>query len=395
MDGGRATYWEGQLIAAIAAFEREFDCRPTFAASAPGRVNLVGEHTDYNEGFVLPIAIDRQALIVAGEAKNNWSTCVAHDLHEMRVFDFQHALEPVPAHWSNHLIGTVQQFLQRGAKVPQLDLLLTSTVPIGAGLSSSAAIEVAMATLLQQVIAETPEPLETALLCQRAEHEFVGTPCGLMDMYIATHASPDHALLLDCRSNTSQPVRLPPPDEFVLLAVNTGVRHALGGGEYAVRRATCAAAARVMGTDSLRDATWEMVDSASMSFDERRKALHVIAENARTVLAATALSERDLRTFGELMFASHDSLRTLFEVSCPELDVIVDVARSMSRDRVFGARMTGGGFGGCAIVLCTAGAADSASVQIRRRFAERFGREPDIFAVRSAGAARSLPVRKN
>lgn len=383
---------QSQLLGAIAAFERAFGRRPTLAAFAPGRVNLIGEHTDYNQGFVLPIAIDRQAMIVADFASGSASTIIAHDLVQRIATDLTSRLAPIPNCWSNHLVGVAAQFSTRGAKVPNLDLLLTSTVPIGSGLSSSAAIEVAMATLLEQATGVSLEPLEKAIRCHRAEHEFVGTPCGIMDMYVATHAWPDHAMLIDCRSNMSQLIRFPSPDEAALLVVNTGVRHVLAEGEYSVRRLGCEAAASVLGVNSLRDASVELIAKSALSDEQKKRSLHVVSENARTILAATALGEGNFHAFGELMFASHDSLRDLFEVSCPELDLIVEAARSMPRDVVFGTRMTGGGFGGCAIVLCRANAITPVEDEIRRCFFDQFGRNPEMFIVKPAGACQSLAV---
>jgi galactokinase len=266
-------------------------------------------------------------------------------------------------------------------------------VPIGAELASSAALEVAFATLLERVIGVALAPLEKARLCQAAEHAFGGTPCGIMDMYISAAARAGHALLIDCRSEAARPI----PADFArhggaLLIVDTGVKRELASSAYSERRETCAQVAAALGRDSLRGAAIEDLNIVGLSNVQRRRALHVISENTRTILAAEALALGDLNRLGELMFNSHASLRDLFEVSCAELDTIVEEAARMREggEGVFGARMTGGGFGGCAIVLCAASAIDRAMDRMRSAFAERVGRAPAMFISNAAGGARAL-----
>ena len=372
------------------AFAARFGRPPRFAASAPGRVNLIGEHTDYNDGFVLPIAIDRRALIVADTTAAARSTFLALDLGENAEADLTHPLEPDADHpWANYLLGVVEQFRRRGAEPPNLELALTSTVPLGAGLSSSAAIETAMATLMEQVLGVELDPLEKALLCQRAEHAFPGTPCGIMDMFVAAMARPDHALLIDCRAREAKPIRMPPPEQAVVLIVDTGVRHELADGAYAARRATCEQAAARLGVKALRDAAIDDLADAALTQDEHRRATHVIRENERTLQAADRLEAGDVARFGALMFQSHESLRYLYEVSCPELDTIVDAARDLRDEGVplHGARMTGGGFGGSAVVLASPDATGRIGDHLRTAFRERHGREPRVLSTTAAGAA--------
>lgn len=376
-------------------FADRFGRQPTVAAFAPGRVNLIGEHTDYNLGFVLPIAIERETIIVADHALDERvSTMVFADLNETMQVDLTRPLQARRGKPGNHPLGVADQFHKRGFALPNLDALVTSSVPIGAGLSSSAAIEVAFALLLANIVGTAISSLETARLCRQAEHAFAGTPCGIMDMYIAAAAKPDRAMLIDCRSEEARHV----PADFeshgaTLLVVDTGVKHELASSAYADRRATCDATAELLGLPSLRSATIESLNTHGLSNELRRRALHVIAENARTVLAAEALALGDLRGFGERMFQSHASLRDLYEVSCPELDAIVDAAKSLREGDagVFGARMTGGGFGGCAIVLCAKRAADSVRARVTEIFAERFGRSPHVFATGAGGGAKLLP----
>ena len=385
----------GTLRLAHRAFEDRFAHPPRFAAVAPGRVNLIGEHTDYNGGFVLPMAIDRQAVIVADTTGAPRSALLAIDLNETAQVDLRGPLTPrQEPRWVNYLLGVAHQFLQRGRALPNLDAAFTSTVPIGAGLSSSAAIEVAMATLLEQIVEAELGPVDKALLCQRAEHAFPGTPCGIMDMFIATMASLDHALLIDCRSNEARPIRMPPPEQATLMIVDTGVKHELAAGVYAARRATCEQAAARLGLTALRDATAELLDEGRLTQTEHQRAVHVIRENERTRRAAQLLEAGDVGMFGELMFQSHASLRYLYEVSCPELDTLIDTAQELRGEGlgVYGARMTGGGFGGCAIVLCHPQAVETVERRLRDRYRAAHGGEAGIFRTRAAGSARALPL---
>jgi galactokinase len=389
---GRPAGLDGQLRPACRAFADHFGRPPRFAASAPGRVNLIGEHTDYNEGFVLPIAIDRRAVIVADTTGAPRSTLLAIDVNEAAQVDLSRPLTPRgEPRWVDYLLGVAHQFKDRGLALPNLDAAFTSTVPIGAGLSSSAAIEVATATLLEQIVEAELDPVDKALLCRRAEHAFPGTPCGIMDMFIATMARPDHALLIDCRSNEARPIPIPSPDRAALLIADTGVKHELAAGIYAARRATCEQAAARLGVRALRDATIDALAEAGLTQDEHRRATHVVRENERTRQAAQSLEAGDVETFGELMFQSHASLRYLYEVSCPELDTLIDAARELREEglAVYGARMTGGGFGGCAIVLCHPEAVEAAGHRLRSRYQAAHGREPLIFGSRATGAARA------
>ena len=380
------------LIAnAAAQFTERFGRRPRFAAIAPGRINLIGEHTDYNEGFVLPMAIDRWAAIVADVSNDAAPTIIALDLSREASIDFRSTLAPSPpTTWINHLTGVVHQFKNRGVHVPNMNLLLTSTVPIGAGLASSAAIEVATATLLEAVTNSILDPVEKAKLCQRAEHEFAGTPCGIMDMLVSCAAVEQAAVFIDCRTLQMTPVPL--PSEASLVVIDTGVRHDLAAGEYTKRRQECDAAANALGVHSLRDATVQMIHAADLESPLLERALHVVTENMRTALAAAAFRTGDLEQFGDLMFASHQSLKDLLEVSCPELDLIVEASREMRDRGVFGARMTGAGFGGSAIVLCKSACTPEVGQCVAERWAATFGRLPNVFTVMTSGPARSLAL---
>lgn len=384
------------LQRAVDRFAARFGQAPRFASAAPGRVNLIGEHTDYNGGYVLPVAIDRETVIVASPVAGDDepSTLVAADLGREITLDLSRPLGPIPRQsphaFANYVTGVVQQFHELGAAPPNLRAVVASSVPLGAGLASSASVEVAMATLLEAVTGRTLTPVEKALLCQRAEHAFPGTPCGIMDMFISVMAVEGAALAIDCLTNECAPIPLPPADEMTLLIADTGVKHNLAGGAYAERRAACEAAARKLGVPTLREATLEMIESGGLTDLEAKRATHVVTENARVALAIMALVRGRIDEFCARMFESHDSLRDLYEVSCPELDLLVNSARQLARsagDRFLGARMTGGGFGGCAIVYCRAGVASSVSEFLTARFQMEFGREPRVFAARASGGA--------
>jgi galactokinase len=273
--------------------------------------------------------------------------------------------------------------------------VMVSSVPLGGGLSSSAALEVATATLLEVVGDVRLDPLDKARLCQKAEHDYAGVPCGIMDQMISVLADPNGALLIDCRSESTQIVPMA-DSTFGFLIANTNVRHSLASGEYALRRNQCREAARKLGLTSLRDATLTLLDThfGELSGAEGRRARHVITENERTLRAADALRRADLTTLGVLMSDSHRSLRHDFEVSCPELDVLVDAALAMGQgEGVFGARMTGGGFGGCTLTLIRNECASAVYARLDSEYRRIVGRPLDGFVSRPArGAHRLAPT---
>ena len=273
---------------------------------------------------------------------------------ERSAIDLSQPVKPAPkGTWSNYPVGVIAGFLARGAKLGGFDALIHSTVPLGGGLSSSAALEVATATLLEAITGQKLDPVDKALLCQKAEHDYAGMPCGIMDQFISVMGKQDHLLLLDCRSRKPELVPMTDPS-MALLIINTNVKHELTGGEYAKRRAQCEQAAKALGVASLRDADAEMLERARGKMDEvvYRRARHVIGEIERTLHAAEGVRASNWPTVGQLMYASHNSLRDDYEVSCPELDAVVDIALDIGpKGGVSGCRMTGGGFGGCAVAL--------------------------------------------
>jgi galactokinase len=278
------------------------------------------------------------------------------------------------------------------AGIPGFDAVVDSNVPMGGGLSSSAALEVATATMLEAVTGHTLDPVQKALLCQKAEHDFAGVPCGIMDQFTSAMARENHLLLLDCRSRTMELVPLASPEVSVLI-INTNVKHELTGGEYGERHSQCQSAVRLLEVTALREVEMSQLEAARdrMAPLIFRRARHVISEIARTTQAAREMRAGNWSRLGQLMYASHDSLRDDYEVSCAELDLLVDLARGLGeRNGVFGSRMTGGGFGGCTVTLVETNAVENVSRHIGEAYRAKTGREPSLFVSRPAGGARVL-----
>jgi galactokinase len=322
---------------------------------APGRVNLIGEHTDYNEGFVLPMAIDREAVVAAAARGDRLLRVRAADLGEEAVFDLDRPGRPRRGDWRDFVEGVAQTLERRGARLAGADLVLTSSVPRGAGLSSSAAIEVSVGLALATVSDAEVSLIDIALAGQRAEHEWVGANVGIMDQFVAALGRRGHALLIDCRSLEARAVPLDTA-EVVVAVCDTHVKHDLAASAYNERRAECE-----RGVELLRAAMPEIKALRDVSVEEfnrhenllpepvRRRVRHVVTENERTLAAVEALRKNDLWELGRLMDRSHRSLRDDYEVSCRELDVMVEIAGNFGG--VLGARMTGGGFGGSTVNL--------------------------------------------
>lgn len=373
-------------------FAKCFGRKPRWTAIAPGRVNLIGEHTDYNDGFVLPMAIERYMVIAGDRNPNRQVTVHSVTTGESATFNLRQKIERGEPSWSNYVRGVIAGFQARGERIGGFDVVIESTLPYGGGVASSAALEVATATLLEAITGHPLDPMEKALLCQRAEHEYAGVPCGLMDQFTSVLAERDHALLLDCRSRTAERVPMTDPDISVLI-INTHIRHKLSDGEYAKRRAECERAAATLGVPSLRDATMTALAQVQRRLDPVvfRRARHVITENERTLEAARALRTGNWERMGSLMYASHASLRDDYEVSCRELDVVVEVARQIScREGMFGCRMTGAGFGGCAVSLVKSTAARQITRTLEEAYEQKTGNHLTIFSSRPAGGSRLI-----
>jgi galactokinase len=366
----------------IAEFRRRFGTEPKLYR-APGRVNLIGEHTDYNDGFVLPAALDLATY--AAIAPRSDRTLRVHSLlmEETVCFDLDE-IEPKPRKdWSDYVRGVAVVLTNAGSQLSGADLLIDGDVPLGAGLSSSAAIEVATGYALLSASGLAIDLTRLALACQRAENEFVGMRCGIMDQFIACHGAAGHALLIDCRSLERRLVPIDPKIRLVMS--NTMVHHRHAAGEYNQRRRDCEEGVRRLsaalpGIKALRDVTLAQLERHADLLDPviYRRCRHIVTENARTVRAADALAAGDLALCGQLMNESHVSMRDDFEISCREVDIMV--ALNAAAEGVHGARMTGGGFGGCTISLVDATAVEAFKVSVANGYRAATGLEPQIFS---------------
>jgi galactokinase len=355
---------------------------------APGRVNLIGEHTDYNDGFVMPAAIGFYTRAAVAPRPDRKLAIHSENYSEQVEFDLDHLPATGMGHWSDYVVGVVKILLRSGKKLSGANLLVDGNVPQGAGLSSSASIEVAVGyALLDLGGPSTIDRTQLALLCQQAENEFVGARCGIMDQFIASHGKRGQALLLDCRSLESR--QLPLPNDAALAICNTMVKHSIAKGEYNQRRAECEAGVRFLSKHlpqvrALRDVKLEDLEAYGHELPEviARRCRHVIGENARVLKAAAALERGDLQAFGNQMLESHRSLRDDFEVSCSELDLMVELAGQV--EGVYGTRMTGGGFGGCTIALVQAGCVEAFQRTVREGYERSTGRKPEIYICAAA-----------
>lgn len=360
---------------------------------APGRVNLIGEHTDYSEGFVFPAAIGFQTQVAIAQRADR-RMVLASGNHPDRVeFDLNLLPESRRGHWSDYVVGVARELERQIGKLPGANLLIRGDVPQGAGLSSSASLEVAVCQAFLETAGRKLDGVVIARLCQRAENEFVGARCGIMDQFISVHGRRNHALRLDCRTLAYQ--LQPIPTNVRLVICNTMVRHTLAAGEYNLRRGECEKAAlyfagRVPGIKSLRDVSRADFEEFGGEMPEvlRKRCRHVLSENLRVLQAAEALRAGDLKSFGKLMGESHASLRDDFEVSCEELDLMVRLA--VLNDGVYGARMTGGGFGGCTINLVEESGVEDFRQKVSEGYERATGRAPEIYISSAADGAGRL-----
>ena len=371
--------------------ERRFGVTPQIFA-APGRVNLIGEHTDYAEGFVMPAAIDFATLAAISTRDDGDVVIYAENFREERRYPANRLPAKASGHWSDYPLGVMAILAGEGYTIPPLSLTLWGDVPLGSGLSSSAAVEVATATAVTALLgANIPGP-KLARLCQRAENEFVGANCGIMDQFISANGAADNALLLDCRDLS---YRLAPiPANMALVIANTMVKHSVAGDGYTTRRAEVEEACRILATHRpeikfLRDATVADLETWGHEIppDALKRARHVITENQRTLEAADALLSHDLFTLGKLMHEAHLSYSKDFEGSCVEADTMVDLAQGLPG--LIGALLTGGGFGGCTINVVEIDEAATFAAVLKERYRQSTGIDPEIHICHaSAGAHR-------
>jgi galactokinase len=361
--------------------------------AAPGRVNLIGEHTDYAEGFVMPAAINFATLAGISPRTDGKIAIYSENYGEEKVFEAASLPAKGSKHWSDYPMGVVAILAGEGHKIPGFSLSIWSDVPLGSGLSSSAAIEVATAlAVLSLTGASYPGPV-LARLCQRAENEFVGANCGIMDQFISANGKENHAMLLDCRDLSFQ--LAPIPANVALVIANTMVKHSVAGGDYPTRRAESEAACAVINSHRghvpfLRDATLEDLEKwgNEMAPKSLLRARHVISENLRTVAAAMSLLKGDLKELGRLMAEAHRSYSKDFEGSCAEADTMVELAQQLPG--LIGARLTGGGFGGCTINLIEQSQAAAFAKELGRRYAAKTGIQPQIHVCHASGGAHKV-----
>jgi galactokinase len=355
-------------------FTDTFGYAPTHTIQAPGRVNLIGEHTDYNDGFVLPCAIDYQTVIACAKRDDRQVHVVAVDYdNQQDSFSLDAPImsvkEPM---WANYVRGVVKHLQKRDASFGGVDMVISGNVPQGAGLSSSASLEVAVGTVFQQLYHLKLDGAAIAVNGQEAENQFVGCNCGIMDQLISALGKKDHAMLLDCRTLGTRPVSM--PKDIAVVIINSNFRRNLVGSEYNTRREQCETGARFFAQPALRDVDIEQFKAVEHELDPQvaKRVRHVLTENARTLEAADALSRGDLKRMGELMAESHASMRDDFEITVPPIDTLVEIVKAEIGERG-GVRMTGGGFGGCVVALMPFDLVDQVKAAVAEQYEAKTG----------------------
>ncbi len=369
------------------AFQMHFNFEPKFLIQAPGRVNLIGEHTDYNDGFVLPCAIDYQAVVGASTRKDNVIHVYSVDYDEVDEFDLTKEITFQDSKmWANYIRGVAATFIKRGYKLGGLNLVVSGNVPQGAGLSSSAALEVVIGQTFKDVLQLDVTQAQIALMGQQAENEFVGCNCGIMDQLVSAEGKQNNALLIDCEDLDTK--LIPIPEDLTVLIVNSNKKRGLVDSEYNLRRVQCEEAAKFFGVKSLRYVT-------RLDFAEKqhlldpvvaKRAMHVITENERTLKAATALEYNDMRTLSILMSQSHISMRDNFEITTSEIDKLVAIIKNVIKDEG-GVRMTGGGFGGCVVALLPHNLVDQTIAEIKTNYERTTGLKESIYLCKAKDGA--------
>ncbi len=369
-------------------FTAEFGESPAFIVRAPGRVNLIGEHTDYNDGFVFPMAINRATWIALRPRDDKRVLAISLDMDDQRQFSLDDLRKPADLDWIDYLSGVAWSLLERGYELRGWEGVVAGDVPIGAGLSSSAALELATARAFFEVSDFEWDAAAMALACQAAENHWLGVNCGIMDQMISAAGVEDRALLIDCRNLETYTAPLPADTSVVIL--DTGTRRGLVDSAYNERRKQCEAAARHFGVSALRDVDKSSFAERAHELDElrRRRARHVVSENERTLRARDAMRSGEPAALGKLMIESHVSLRDDFEVSSPALDAIVECANA--EEACYGARMTGAGFGGCAVALARADGADAFAERVSAAYLAATGNQPTLYITRASRGAETV-----
>jgi len=375
-------------------FGHRFGRRPT-VSRAPGRVNLIGEHTDYNDGFVMPAALEFATLVAASPRPDRRLNVYSVIMGESRAFDLDAPAETGRHDWSDYIFGVALMLERSGRRLSGADLVVSTDVPLGSGLSSSAALEVSSAHALLTASGLPFEPIAVAKICQRAENDYVGMRCGIMDQYVSACGVAGAALLIDCRTLESRNVPIAP--NLRLLVANSGVRHQHAGGEYNARREACEEGVRLLKPTlgpikALRDVMPEALEANRKLLPDLiyRRCRHIVTENARVLEAERALIADDFAACGAAMNASHASMRDDFEITCPEVDFLAELAQATPG--VFGSRMTGGGFGGCTVSLVEASAVKRVSQILVDGYRVGCGRDAEVFDCSPSDGAGLLPL---
>ena len=377
----------------LARFQKEFEHPPPLLARAPGRVNLIGEHTDYNDGLVLPAAIDRAVYVAARPRDDSIVKLASVDFDERIAFTLDHLDDPDLLDWSKYPRGSLWWLREHGHTLPGFEAVIGGDIPIGAGLSSSAAVEVVMLELGLALAGDAMRQKDKALAGVEVENEFIGMPCGVMDQMASAMGKTGHALLIDCRSLETTPI--PVPSGVSIVIMDTRKQRGLVDSEYALRRQQCEEAAARLGVDALRDVDGPMLEAARKELGDvlYRRARHIVSENLRVKLASTILrgggmghsGRGGLRTTGQALRDSHASLRDDYEVSCTELDIMADLANA--QPGCYGARMTGAGFGGCAVALVEDETVESFVQAVAPAYEEKTGLTPQIYVCQAAAGS--------
>ncbi|AIW13207.1 galactokinase [Vibrio tubiashii] len=370
------------------SFQQALGYAPSHIIQAPGRVNLIGEHTDYNDGFVLPCAIDYQTVVAAAKRDDNIVRVVSVDYgNELDEFDIsQEIIFQQDKMWSNYIRGVVKYLIARGYEFSGADISVSGNVPQGAGLSSSAALEVVIGQTFKVLYNLEISQAEIALNGQQAENEFVGCNCGIMDQMISAEGKENHAMLLDCRSLETQAVSM--PENMSVVIINSNKKRGLVDSEYNTRREQCEEAARIFGVKALRDVTIEQFNDKASELDElvAKRARHVISENDRTVEAADALRNHDMKRIGELMAQSHASMRDDFEITVKEIDTLVEIVKQVIGEQG-GVRMTGGGFGGCIVAVMPPELVEPVKAAVAAQYQAAIGLKESIYVCQAKNGA--------
>jgi galactokinase len=374
----------------ISTFISIYNTKPTVSSRAPGRANLIGEHTDYNLGFVLPLAINREIVLVAHERDDEIISLYSIDFGEKIEFNPSSTSYNSQYSWSNYFQGVVYFFRQKGYSLKGMNVAIKGNIPIGSGLSSSAAFEIAAAFLLKKMNNIDIANIEVINLCQKAENEFVGVKCGIMDQFTSCMAQRGKAILLDCKDLSYEYINI--PEGITIALCDTGVKRELANSEYNRRRAECDKAVLQLKSylkhiNSLRDVTMQDLEKYGSKLDSLllKRSRHVISENYRVMEAVNCLNNNDLNKLGQLMYASHKSLKDDYQVSCPELDTMVEIAQDCPY--VYGARMMGAGFGGCTISLVNEKDSDLFKEKIIKNYTKITAHLPKVYLLSSNDGA--------